>query len=368
MPDVSIPNYGLLQGLGEGLKQGFLSYQNTKNIQHQQQMDELMTGMRENPDTGQLEYTPQKQTELQAKKIQNQGLINESTPGTQESLDLVHGFQRDWDANPVHQDYQDAKGVLHKYSGARGKEMFPETMSGAKAKELSAALKTSTGGELGYLGNVMRSMGTAPLVEIKKENLEETKNTNAAKVGHEYESDPIIKNSKIKSNAMAQSSAILNNPNKPVTSNDFNAAYQDYLAGTAPGGVPTEGKAHREIPDTFELAWNKLKARVGQNDDLRADPTGKELIGLLQKNIASSRLELDQQRKDQAKHIHENYLSSTNKKVRETNERKFQEYQTPSQPLITPSLSPEDQNAINWARANPNDPRAQQILQMHGVK
>lgn len=34
----------------------------------------------------------------------------------------------------------------------------------------------------------------------------------------------------------------------------------------------------------------------------------------------------------------------------------------------TNTISPEDQQAINWAKSNRNDPRAQKILQLHGIK
>jgi hypothetical protein len=50
----------------------------------------------------------------------------------------------------------------------------------------------------------------------------------------------------------------------------------------------------------------------------------------------------------------------------------FQKYMrgTKSSPDSTPSpkLSPEDQEAIDWAKANPKDPRAIKILQIHGIK
>jgi hypothetical protein len=32
------------------------------------------------------------------------------------------------------------------------------------------------------------------------------------------------------------------------------------------------------------------------------------------------------------------------------------------------TVSPQDQEAIDWAKANPNDPRAIKILQLHGIK
>lgn len=38
------------------------------------------------------------------------------------------------------------------------------------------------------------------------------------------------------------------------------------------------------------------------------------------------------------------------------------------QPAATPKLAPEDAAAIDWAKSNPNDPRATDILKLHGVQ
>lgn len=304
MADVSFPNYGVAQGLAEGLKQGLITYQNQKNIQQQNQMQQLMTGVQKNPDSGQLEYTPEKKQQMQTQGLLAQRSADELDPNSDVSqrLGAVRGQ------------------ILHNADAKSSPDMF-NGLSAADQKETEGLIKPEISGQYGMLKQAYN-----PLVQVKQGQLDETRNQNAAGVGKAYEADSIIKNSKVKANAMAQSSAILRNPNKPVLANDFNAAYQDYLAGTAPGGVPTEGKAHREMPVNFELDWNKLKSQVGENDDLRATPQGQALIGLLMKNIDSSVGELRGQRKEQAKHIHENYVDSSNPKVQSTNERKYHEY------------------------------------------
>lgn len=351
MPTITTPDYGLLKGLADGANSFLISYQNTKNIQHAQHMQELMSGVERDPD-GNLQLNPAMQAHKQAGLINDQQTIQSADPNSELSQRLAK-----------------SRGQL---AHAGNPNISLDTFQGTSANDQKALEGYGKADLSGYMS--LQKMLNNPLIAIKGGQLEETRNTNASKVGHDYEADSIIKNSKIKSNAMTQSSAILNNPNKPVTTNDFNAAYQDYLAGTAPGGVPTEGKAHREIPDNFELQWNTLKGKAGQNDDLRADPTGKQLIDLLQKNIASSQGELRQQIKGQAKNIHDNYLDSTNGKVRNTNDRKFHQYyddEQPTQGLLGQGAQqgahPQDQAAVAWAKANPRDPRSAAILKANGV-
>lgn len=166
-------------------------------------------------------------------------------------------------------------------------------------------------------------------------NLEERQNQNASKVGHEYEADPIIKTSKTSLNSLDRSQSILTNPDKPVTTKDLNLAYNDYINAVAAGGAATEGKIHREMPETFEQQWNDLKQKMGAqggNIDLRQSDTGRSLIAMLQQNIGTVQNDLQGAISNQANNIHSNYLDSTNQKVRSTNDRKFQEYTNSGQP------------------------------------
>jgi hypothetical protein len=326
MTTITTPDYGLLKGLADGANSFLISYQTSKNLQHQQKMQELASGVERDAD-GNLQLSPEAQMHKQAGLINDQQTIDSASPGSELSKRLAK-----------------SRGIL---ANAGNPNISLDAFKDTSANDQKALEGYGKADLAGYMS--LQKMLNNPLIDVKRGTLDETKNTNASKVGNDYENNSILKNSKIKSNAMTQSSAILNNPNKPVTANDFNAAYQDYLAGTAPGGVPTEGKAHREIPDTFDLQWNTVKSKLGQYDDLRADPAGRQLIDLLQKNIASSQNELRQQIKGQARHLHENYLDSTNQKVRNTNERKFHEYyddEQPTQGLLGQSAVPQQDPQI----------------------
>jgi len=69
-------DYGLLKGIGEGISAGLDTYMAMKKMKHDQRLSEMTHGIRENPDTGEMEYTPQallkQQTELQDKKQQKE--------------------------------------------------------------------------------------------------------------------------------------------------------------------------------------------------------------------------------------------------------------------------------------------------------
>lgn len=67
-------DYGLLKGIGEGISAGIDTYMAMKKMKHDQKLSEMTHGIRENPETGEMEYTPQsllkQQTDIQDKKQQ----------------------------------------------------------------------------------------------------------------------------------------------------------------------------------------------------------------------------------------------------------------------------------------------------------
>lgn len=69
-------DYGLLKGIGEGISAGIDTYMAMKKMKHDQRLTEMTHGIRENPETGEMEYTPQallkQQTEAQDKKNQRE--------------------------------------------------------------------------------------------------------------------------------------------------------------------------------------------------------------------------------------------------------------------------------------------------------
>lgn len=156
--------------------------------------------------------------------------------------------------------------------------------------------------------------------------LEETKNQNSVAAGNSFENDPIIKLSKTNLNSLTRSQSILDNPNKPVTTNDLNLAYNDYINAVAAGGAATEGKIQRELPETWATQFNSLKGKAGEFDDLRQNETGAQLIGMLKQNIGTVRNDISNAVRDQAANRFDDYKASTNQKVQEVAKGKLLKY------------------------------------------
>jgi len=57
----------------------------------------------------------------------------------------------------------------------------------------------------------------------------------------------------------------------------------------------------------------------------------------------------------------------SNRRALDKIEKKYLGGPSANQPVV-PKISAEDQAAIDWANANPNDPRAAQIKQLHGIR
>jgi hypothetical protein len=152
----------------------------------------------------------------------------------------------------------------------------------------------------------------------------------AARAGKDFEDNSIIKTAKNSLNSLDRSVGILNNTSKPVTTNDLNLAYTDYINAVANGGAATEGKIKRELPETFEGDWNTLKQKVGVNDDLRKTATGQALISMLKKNISQVQGDLNGAISAQAQNTASSYGSTSNQKVKDTVANKVKTYAQPS--------------------------------------
>lgn len=245
------------------------------------------------------------------------------------------------------------KDKLDQYTGEQTRALKEKLGSAAAAAKVAAAGATNA---------------------TREKRLDLATSKNAGDVGGAYEKDPILKTSKTSVNSLIRSESILTNPEKPVTTTDLNLAYNDYINAVAAGGAATEGKIQREMPVTFETQLNLLKQKAGKNVDLRKSPAGRELIDLLQKNITKVKEDLSGAIGDQAYNIHSNYIDSSNPKAIETNKRKLKEYAPNKYNELygggmsaAEEVSNEDKAAVDWAKKNPNDPRAQQILKMHGM-
>lgn len=108
-------NYGMLNNIASGVKEAMTAYQTNKTLQRQEQMQNLLQGAQENPDTGQLEYTPEMKMR---KDAELKGLLakqNESIADSEESK---------------------SARALAKANGL----LVPDTMTAAQLKEYSPIL------------------------------------------------------------------------------------------------------------------------------------------------------------------------------------------------------------------------------------
>ena len=309
-------NYGLLNDFAQGIKEGLIGYQTIQKNKRDQQQFDLLHGTKTN-EAGDLEFDPQvkQQMDLQRKSaiLKGQRDVAGEDPNSQDSIDKRAL----------------GKGILKRalqISDEEAGRYIPDTMSGNEVMGENGLLGKAIQGGFGMQGQQIRAAGMQALTGVKQAQLEETKNKNAGSVGQEFEKDPIIKMSKTNLNALTRSQSILDSPDKPVTAKDLNLAYNDYINAVAAGGAATEGKIHRELPETWATKWNEIQQKVGENADLRKSADGKALIDLLKQNIAMVRNDISGAIADQAVNIHDSNKFSSNDRVKQTIKDKLKTY------------------------------------------
>jgi hypothetical protein len=134
MADASMPNYGIAQGLADGLKAGLIGYQNMKNIQHQNQMQEIMAGVQQNPDTGNLELNPLHQQQQKAQGLLAQRQMDELDPESDVSKRLAA-----------------VRGTIVNTATPKISPDFLSGYSAADQKEAEGLLKPEISGQYGML-------------------------------------------------------------------------------------------------------------------------------------------------------------------------------------------------------------------------
>lgn len=158
MPSVTMPSPGggLLGGLAEGLKQGLITYQTMKGIQHSQQMQELAAGVQKD-DQGNLQLGPDMQAQRQLAGAQTQRGLHSLDPSSQESAS-ARAF---------------AKGAFQQSNPNASEDqlaaMFPETLAAADVKDYAPTFgKTVVSGGYGVQG--AKEKGDATVLAGEKAN------------------------------------------------------------------------------------------------------------------------------------------------------------------------------------------------------
>ena len=144
------------------------------------------------------------------------------------------------------------------------------------------------------------------------------------------------------------------------------------------------GAAYKDLPDWMKAFWptaaraqsalNQINARAifDELSKMRQEsPTGGALGQVTEKEEAylkSAAAQLDQAQSTQDFTAALERFKRQVRSSKENVETAFQEtFESKMGDEAKPELTSEDQDAVNWAKSNPNDPRARKILQMHGM-
>lgn len=147
--------------MANGIKEGLLGYQTQKQIQRQQSLENLMKGVQENPETGSLEYTPQKQQEID--------LNRQKTASETRKLQYENALESG--------DTPESKTLAANYKNLFGKEVptgTPGKIIQGLLTPAASVYKTDVGFQGKELGNEFKT-DAAKGKATEKENKEFTK-------------------------------------------------------------------------------------------------------------------------------------------------------------------------------------------------
>lgn len=353
MADVSFPNYGVAQGLAEGLKQGLITYQNQKNIQQQNQMQQLMTGVQKNPDSGQLEYTPEKKQQMQTQGLLAQRSADELDPNSDVSqrLGAVRGQ------------------IVHNADAKSSPDMF-NGLSAADQKETEGLIKPEISGQYGMLKQLYN-----PLVQVKQGQLDVARDNQASSAVDKVTNDAQMKNhvqrvqgaDRILGQLDAAKSGKIVDTNQLL--NDINTEYVNLLTGSNNSAL---GKQERTEYTT--MAGN-LAATLQKIKGSPESINSPDILNQLETQVRDLKSNYQGQIKARGQMLQRNYSHNPNatqaqqEKIAEMTSQFGGGDQPQGQGLLgAPAAQhPQDAAAVQWAQANPKDPRSAAILKANGV-
>lgn len=227
-------------------------------------------------------------------------------------------------------------------------------------------------------------------IDIQRQRLGNTLDTSASKAGQSIEEDPIIKDLTNSRQSLTRGKSLLNG-NQPLTYNNLNAVQQDVINAMTKGSQSSEGKVNREMQESWIGKWNNIMAKSGKygpGNDIRKQDPGlyKQIQGLLAEVDSS----IGQNLAGRTKNLASSYSETSNEKTKNVIKKKLEQYapeQAPeglvqaqpglvgSQGLVqggapqAPAAAPhpQDNAALQWAKANPQDPRAAAIMKANGL-
>lgn len=337
--------YGLISGMANGFREGLIGYQTVQNAKHQQQMQELLSGVTKDDD-GNLQFTP----EMQAQRQAQQGLLAKKSAAESAEYeagspaavaqqkflaaqaknaglapeDIPEGLSTH-DYDKYHKDIDtglSAQAMIHRGDYAADQRV-QSSQEAADAKVKAA----------GLLSQSRANAGPKPMTEYQKAMLGYRENNQVSQAAKQFNNDGLMMQLNKTSNSLDRAENLMNGK-EPITSSNFNLIQQDLIGATAPGGAATEGKMNRELIDSGIEYLNHIQQKYGDIQDLRKqEPEQFEHLRGLMNQIHG---EVKKASANRVKELSEGFQSNQAPAMQGLLQTKQQRYAAPPQAPATP--------------------------------
>ncbi len=342
--------------VGEGLSSFMAAYKDERKRQDDEKdrakkdsFNQLIAGVRLNPN-GQYEYTPEKQQEVTLGKLKTQNEMEEFDK-TSPHAGLLRNIA-----------IQQVKTTHPEYSEDQVNSIVPQGLNAVQYKEAAGLLKPEISGYFGMKG----------------------KEAIAGAIGGR--------------NATAKDSQTITAAGKITNDSQLNTLSQriigvrtikDQIAAVKRGEIVDTKQLLGDInAEYLKLVTNSSSPALGKLERTEYTSTASDLAGIIQKITGNPQSinspDIMNQLEKQIDHADRIYRKSyaqrapskkvnlvSNPNANAEQDRVIKDLTDQFGPeAVAPNaaLSPEDQEAINWAKkANPKDPRAIKILKLHGM-
>lgn len=361
---------GAVSGIANGIKEGLITGMTIANNRQQQQMALAINGLQKDDD-GNIVPNAMKQKQMD---VSNQGLDLQSaqnkrnlgllTGGSPESMERVHGLQQAFDASHAGDKT---------YHGPQGAQVFPETMSGASAEDLAGKglIGKDVGGEYGMLKQLYN-----PLVGVKRDALGFQEHSSAVKgVADDAPTKNLLSGYQSMQNALTE---FKNNPSPQSFHTLQNVARMNAGSNNRSG---VNERADQYATDLGIKKDEALQLITGNMQDVNL--SSPQMVNAVQK-VMGGELALKQQQAAQQIGKKQKAFASIYQKPEmqgfaqdfsNTVGDQYKQFDLdPSGKPIAAAAAPagnahpQDSAAVQWANANPKDPRSAAILKANGMK
>ncbi len=365
-----MPDYGLLGGIGQGLQAGFQSYMAERKHQEDTRSNALAKAL---------------QAKLGGVTLNAAGTGYDDTPETQlkdkVNMAKLQGEAENYDkASPYAGLVRNTlKGQLHsthpEYSDEQLNQEVPEGLLPAQYEKAAGLIKPELSGYYNMLGRKeqaaasernakMRNDTSLQGLGIRREGLDLRRSNAAQGINKEVMHDPLVRQTDLQTAAIQKGLSRLDSK-EALTPQMLSDVEIDLAKAISGGGNAAQGTIHRVEMDTAKKKLVNLQQYLTGVPTDGATPEQRqylkqvftEMLSLANK-IRSGRIK---SLTGQASQAYGNEGAFGNV-INNLNQGASGEGLVPE-----PQLSPEDQQAISWAKSNPKSPKAAEILKLHGM-